>query len=448
MYLLSIGRWALCKDQDPAIAFSTSSVFGYSDTNGYDTNLFLTQHVALTGNTYFYGRYMYAGNTAERIFVSKLDSYDRIDWNMVYPNTAAIFFGFDVTPNDEFIFFISSENADFKLFKVDTNDGSIINVYVNSNFEPDDRTTLLKVSPNSDYVYFHSKYRDTGFIKHRLWKVTIGDETNLKCIDTLSVVNYVSITPLNSNELILTSLVSSNKLGVRRSTFSETGITDTLWSFAISTNSLDWEYNVVYVNSDSAYFLVSIDGIKLFMEVDITTGSITTKQTWAGGCEIGYSENAYAIGEYLYMVTFWQGDFILEYDMQNHVFVNKHTSKYPADFGITDIYVKNERLFVVGDTIETGKADLMYITSSDVGNINMVKMPDGTTNLFTSSSTPFMTDVIAGTYSENTYSPSDTSYTYPFSTMTNPLSTPHNLSYVSHNLWVFTTSLEVSYQNK
>ena len=120
--------------------------------------------------------------------------------------------------------------------------------------------------------------------------------------------------------------------------------------------------------------------------------------------------------------------------MQNHVFVNKHTSKYPADFGITDIYVKNERLFVVGDTIETGKADLMYITSSDVGNINMVKMPDGTTNLFTSSSTPFMTDVIAGTYSENTYSPSDTSYTYPFSTMTNPLSTPHNLSYVSHNL--------------
>ena len=91
---------------------------------------------------------------------------------------------------------------------------------------------------------------------------------------------YLSITPLSSNELILTALINPGaEILARRVTFESTGMTHHKWGFTVTTGTQNSQHSVVYVNDDQdkSFFLLSVDTKKLFLSVNTSDGTVLSK---------------------------------------------------------------------------------------------------------------------------------------------------------------------------
>ena len=141
----------------PKYTFYNFCTIQFSSNSAFPTNLYMSKHITLTGSTYYYGKFRH-NSSNQRIFIVKVDSSDKMIWNANYGQTEATFFAFEVTNDDNWIFFINQSTAKLRLFKIKADDGSIVQVYEHQNFSAAETTTLLNVSPDNSHLFFHSDH--------------------------------------------------------------------------------------------------------------------------------------------------------------------------------------------------------------------------------------------------------------------------------------------------
>ena len=108
---------------------------GYSNTR-----LFRSKYFASSGNTYHYGE---VGSGTTQVFIMKMDSAEQVGWSNRYQPSDGSIYTFEVTSDENYLFFMSVSNTMLSLYQLNAADGSHSQHLTQSSFSVHNTRTLL-----------------------------------------------------------------------------------------------------------------------------------------------------------------------------------------------------------------------------------------------------------------------------------------------------------------
>lgn len=227
-------------------------------------------------DTYNYGEV--SSGSAKDTFIRKVDANQQVLWTKIYNSTATGLYGFDVSSNEQHIFFTPvTASGDLTLIQLSGGTGSFVGGYKSTNLEASEQLTLLEISPDNTSV-FVTGYALTS--ARLLCRWTINGGTALDCFNLLPPGNGLvprGIRPINSTKILYTVQFGTLIVELRLFDFSSM-VNPNLWSvkFTSPGANVNGENNIITFdpNIDRAFYLVHADDMYLMLTLNITNGAV------------------------------------------------------------------------------------------------------------------------------------------------------------------------------
>jgi len=317
---------------------------GYSNTR-----LFRSKYFASSGNTYHYGE---VGSGTTQVFIMKMDSAEQVGWSNRYQPSDGSIYTFEVTSDENYLFFMSVSNTMLSLYQLNAADGSHSQHLTQSSFSVHNTRTLLGMSPDGSTLFFNVKTAT----EYQLCRWVINSGTDFHCFSSPTLAEHTTLGFIDSNDLVVVSFSVSNNdfVNVRRISYDSVATT-TQWSFEIDLVISYGVNNLVHLDiaGDKSYHLISMDSNKLFMTLSLTDGSVIGNRFKSSEtCNKPYSNDIVEYNNKLYMFTNCREPILYEYDMLLQTFAQPKKMEVNSQ-DVWSMYLKNDRLYFSATKVDT-----------------------------------------------------------------------------------------------
>ena len=160
--------------------------------------------IAKSNSLYLQGA-AWKSNPNKLLFLSKQDMNGNLIWNLIV-NTQPTDNGFDVAPNEDYLYFIP-QTSSLKIGILNATDGSFISTRNSTAYSIANGLLILTVSLDSSTIYF------TSYSPMYLWKTSVSN-LNIYWVTFANEQNAHKILALDSYQLFINIEIDTQKLSL------------------------------------------------------------------------------------------------------------------------------------------------------------------------------------------------------------------------------------------